>query len=87
MLKTYVEHDEIPYSEAVSEAQACANRKVRYRHLRLELGLGIQEISDRLGIHRDSWHRYESQGGTPASAVLERIHKLSGKDFLWLEGE
>jgi len=82
-----IEHDEILIFPEIVPEQARLNRIARYRQLRYELNLGVQAISDRLGIHRDSWHRYESEGGMPDSAILARIHELSGKDFLWLRGE
>ena len=81
-----VEFDEIPCSEGLSEEQRRLNRMARYREVRDELGLGVGAISRRLGINRDSWARYEREGGMPADAILNRIHKLSGKSHLWLRG-
>jgi len=63
------------------------NRKARFREIRDELGMSVDEISVRVDCATSSWYRWESEGVLPRSMWLHRIHRLTGHDLSWLRGE
>jgi len=81
-----IELDDIPSANPEVDRRR-ENRKQRFRAIRDELGLSVDEISVRVDCASSSWYRWESEGVLPRSMWLHRIHRLTGHDLSWLRGE
>lgn len=62
-------------------------RKDRFRLIRIERNYRAKDMATALGITRHTWTRWEHHGDEPSEANLERLHELTGRDYVWLRGE
>lgn len=61
-------------------------RSDRFRRLREQFGDTQQEFAERLGIHLNQIHRYETGAAEPTPAQLKRIALTLGVTLDWLLG-
>jgi transcriptional regulator with XRE-family HTH domain len=62
-------------------------RKQRYRRIRIDRNLSMEDMAQSIGVDRTTWWWWEKRGRMPSYEHLAVLKKETGEAYSWLRGE